>query len=71
LPLFERARTLLVPGGLLLYCDGYLVDPHSPLAALALEREDQPRVLERAGFVEVRLLHDEGDLVLYSAVNPE
>jgi SAM-dependent methyltransferase len=71
LPLFERARTLLVPGGLLLYCDGYLVDPHSPLAALALEREDQPRVLERAGFVEVRLLHDEGNLVLYSAVNPE
>jgi SAM-dependent methyltransferase len=71
LPLFERARTLLVPGGLLLYCDGYLVDPQSPLAALSLEREDQPRVLERAGFVEVRLLHDEGDLVLYSAVNPE
>jgi SAM-dependent methyltransferase len=70
LPLFQRARTLLVPGGLMLYCDGYLVDPQSPLAALSLERADQPRVLERAGFVDVRLLHDEGNLVLYSATNP-
>jgi SAM-dependent methyltransferase len=70
LPLFERARTRLVPGGLLLYCDGYLVDPDAPLAALALERADQPRVLERAGFVDVRLLHDEGNLALYSATNP-
>lgn len=70
LPLFERARTLIVPGGLLLYCDGYLVDPQSPLAALSLERADQPRVLERAGFVDVRLLHDEGGLALYSATNP-
>ena len=70
LPLFQRARTLLVPRGLMLYCDGYLVDPESPLAALSLERADQPRVLERAGFVDVRLLHDEGNLVLYSATNP-
>lgn len=69
LPLFQRARTLLVSGGLMLYCDGYLVDPQSPLAALSLERADQPRVLERAGFVDVRLLHDEGNLVLYSATN--
>lgn len=70
LPLFQRARTLLVPGGLLLYCDGYLVDPESPLAALSLERADQPRVLEQAGFGDVRLLHDEGNLVLYSASSP-
>ena len=70
LPLFQRARSVLVPGGLLLYCDGYLVDPQSPLAALSLERADQPRVLERAGFGDIRLLHDEGKLVLYSATNP-
>ncbi|HSN28071.1 MAG TPA: class I SAM-dependent methyltransferase [Kofleriaceae bacterium] len=70
LPLFERARTLLVPGGLMLYCDGYLVDPAAKLAALALERDDQPRVLERAGFVEVRRLHDEGNRALYIATNP-
>ncbi len=69
LPLFQRARTLLVPGGLMLYCDGYLIDPQSPLAALSLERADQPRALERAGFIDVRLLHDEGNLVLYSATN--
>ncbi|MBL8620979.1 MAG: class I SAM-dependent methyltransferase [Myxococcales bacterium] len=70
LPLFERARTLLVPGGLMLYCDGYLVDPTAPLAALTLTRADQPRTLERAGFVDVRLLHDEGNLALYRATNP-
>jgi len=70
LALFQRARTLLAPGGLLLYCDGYLVDPEAELAALSLAREDQPRVLERAGFVDVRLLHDEGKLVLYRATNP-
>ncbi|HEY4055501.1 MAG TPA: class I SAM-dependent methyltransferase [Kofleriaceae bacterium] len=67
LPLFERARTLLVPGGLLLYCDSYLVDPNAALAALSLERAEQPRVLERAGFVDVRLLHDEGNMALYRA----
>ena len=70
LGLFQRSRTLLVPGGLMLYCDGYLVDPQSPLAALSLDRAEQPRVLERAGFVDVCLLHDEGNLVLYRATNP-
>jgi SAM-dependent methyltransferase len=70
LPLFQRARTLLVPGGLMLYCDGYLVDPEGELAALVLERADQPLVLERAGFLDVRLLHDEGNLALYGATNP-
>jgi SAM-dependent methyltransferase len=70
LPLFQRARTLLVPGGVLLYCDGYLVDPEGKLAALALEPADQPRMLDRAGFVDVSLLHDEGNTALYSATNP-
>lgn len=70
LPLFQRARTLLAPGGAMLYCDGYLVDPAAPLAALTLERADQPRVLERAGFVDVRRLHDEGSMALYHATNP-
>lgn len=70
LPLLRRARTLLVPGGSMLYCDGYLVDPDGPLAALSLARDDQPRVLERAGFVDVRLLHDEGNVALYRATNP-
>ena len=56
-PLLERARTLLAPGGLLLYCDGYLHADHG-LPALAFERADQPRALERAGYVDVRLLHD-------------
>ncbi len=68
-PLFERARTLLVPGGLLLYCDGYL-HPETKLFALSFDRADQPRALERAGFIDVRMLHDEGNQALYAAVNP-
>jgi SAM-dependent methyltransferase len=68
-PLFERARTLLVPGGVMLYCDGYLF-PENKLPALSFAREDQPRALERAGFVDVACLHDEGNQALYSATNP-
>ena len=68
-PLFERARTLLRSGGLLLYCDGYL-HAEANLPALVFERAEQPRALERAGFVDVRLLHDEGNQALYSAANP-
>jgi SAM-dependent methyltransferase len=69
-PLFERARTLLAPGGTMLYCDSYL-HPETKLPALSFERADQPRALERAGFVDVRLLHDEGHQALYRATNPQ
>lgn len=68
-PLLARARTLLAPGGLLLYCDGYL-HPDTKLPALFFDRADQPRALERAGLVDVRLLHDEGNQALYAATNP-
>lgn len=70
IPLFERARTLLVPGGVMLYCDGYL-QQDSKLPGLVFSREEQPRVLERAGFVDVSRLHDEGYLALYCATNPD
>ena len=68
-PLLERARSLLLPGGVLLYSDGY-VNPGTTLPALSLARDDQPRALERAGFVDVVRLHDEGHQALYLAVNP-
>ena len=68
-PLLDRARTLLTPGGILLYCDGYL-HAATTLPALFFARTEQPQALEDAGFVDVRLLHDEGNQALYSAVNP-
>ncbi len=68
-PLFERARSLLVPGGQMLYSDGYL-HPETKLSALSFERAEQPRALECAGFVDVQLLHDEGNQALYCATNP-
>lgn len=68
-PLLERARSLLIDGGALLYCDGYL-HPENKLPALSLDRTEQPRALERAGFVDVVSLHDEGNIALYCAKNP-
>jgi SAM-dependent methyltransferase len=67
-PLLERARTLLAPGGLLLYCDGYL-HAETTLRALSFEREEQPLALARAGYVDVRCLHDEGNIALYCATD--
>jgi SAM-dependent methyltransferase len=67
-PLLARARSLLTPGGVLLYCDGYL-HPDAKLPALSFDRAEQPRALERAGFSDVNLLHDEGHHALYGAVN--
>lgn len=49
--LLERARTVLAPGGILLYADHYLT-PETTLRALHPSRADQPRALECAGFVE-------------------
>ncbi len=63
-PLLTRARTLLEPGGTLLYADHYL-DPDTKLRTLMLEREDQPRSLERAGFAGVELRYEEGSMALW------
>ena len=68
-PLLERARTLVTPGGLLLYADHYLT-PETKLPALAPARGDQPLALERAGYVEIQLRHEEGNMALWSGTNP-
>lgn len=64
-PLLERAHTLVAPGGVLLYADHYLT-PETKLPALAPARSDQPLALERAGFVDVQLLHEEGNMALWA-----
>jgi SAM-dependent methyltransferase len=65
-PLLERARTLLVPGGVLLYADHYLT-PETKLPALLPARDDQPLALERAGYVDVRRVYEEGSMALLAA----
>jgi SAM-dependent methyltransferase len=65
-PLLERARSLLVPGGLLLYCDGYLLET-TKYADLVMTRDEQPLALERAGFTAVQRLVDADGMALYSA----
>lgn len=68
-PLLERARTTLAPGGLLLYADHYLT-PTTKFPALAPARDDQPLAMQQAGFADVVLLHDEGNLALWRGTNP-
>ena len=67
-PLLERARTALVSGGVLLYADHYLT-PEAKLPALFPARADQPLALERAGFVDIQLRHEEGNMALWSAAS--
>lgn len=64
-PLLERARPLLTPGGMLLYADHYLT-PATSIPALFPERADQPLALQRAGFVDIQLHHEEGHMALWS-----
>ena len=68
-PLLERARTVVAPGGVLLYADHYLT-PETRLPALAPARADQPLALERAGFVDIELRHEEGNMALWCGTNP-
>jgi SAM-dependent methyltransferase len=68
-PLLERARAVVRPGGVLLYADHYLT-PETKLPALAPARADQPLALERAGFVGVELRHEEGNMALWCGTNP-
>jgi SAM-dependent methyltransferase len=67
-PLLERARTVVTPGGMLLYADHYLM-PDTKLPALLVAREDQPRALERAGFVDIELRYEEGTMGLWRGTN--
>jgi SAM-dependent methyltransferase len=64
-PLLAQARSVLVPGGLMLYCDSYASATSKP--NLMLPRDEQPRALEQAGFSTVRCVHDEGGMALYAA----
>ena len=37
---------------------------------LHVAQDDQPRLLQEEGFLAVTLLHDEGGMALYRAINP-
>ena len=68
-PLLERARTVVAPGGVVLYADHYLT-PETKLPALVAARADQPLALARAGFVDVELRYEEGSMALWCGTNP-
>jgi SAM-dependent methyltransferase len=67
-PLLERTRTVVAPGGVLLYADHYLT-PETKLPALVPARADQPLALERAGFADVQLRYEEGNMALWCGTN--
>jgi len=62
----SQAHALLPHGGLMLYCDHYAEAGSQKHPDLYLNREDQPRALETAGFTGVRRLLDKGGMALYS-----
>jgi len=66
-PLLRQVRSVLKPGGLLLYCDHYFEPGGGKNPLLYLERVEQPVAMSTAGFSRVRLLHDEGGMALYVA----
>lgn len=68
-PLLERARTVLAVGGVLLYADHYLT-PETKIPALAPARDEQPLALERAGYAEIELRYEEGNMALWCGTNP-
>ena len=68
-PLLERARTAVAPGGVLLYADHYLT-ADTKLPALSLARDEQPLALVRAGFIDVHLRYEESNMALWCGTNP-
>lgn len=68
IPILTRARSVLAPRGVLLYADHYLT-PDTTLPALFVTRDDQPRALEAAGFVDVELRYEEGAMALWCGTN--
>jgi SAM-dependent methyltransferase len=69
-PLLQRARTVIAPGGVVLYADHYLT-PETKLRALAPTREEQSLALEQAGFSDVRLVYEEGNMALWSGTSAD
>ena len=63
--LLTQIRAVMVPDGILLYCDHYAEGGEN--SDLMLNRDDQPLVLERAGFTDVRRLLEKGGMALYAA----
>jgi SAM-dependent methyltransferase len=63
--LLSQVIDILTPGGIFLYCDHYSEGGQNP--DLMLNREDQPRALEKAGFCDIRRLLDKGGMALYAA----
>jgi len=67
--LLRSIRSAIKPDGLLLFCDHYAEVGSSKNAELHPSREEQVHFLADAGFVDIRLLLDEGGMALYRALN--
>jgi SAM-dependent methyltransferase len=65
--LLRSIRTILRPGGLLLYCDTHNDGGYPEREALFLTTEEQDAALTSAGFGRTRLLLDENEMALWAA----
>jgi cyclopropane fatty-acyl-phospholipid synthase-like methyltransferase len=61
----RAAGEALRPNGLMLYCDHYAQEGSGKNNALYVSREEQPMMLQRAGFENIELLLEEGGMALY------
>ena len=67
---FRSARAATRAEGMFLYCDSYVMPGGTLDPQLHVAQDDQPRLLQEEGFLAVTLLHDEGGMALYRAINP-
>ena len=66
--LLAKMYRALAPGGLLLFCDHYWEHGSSKHPDLYFEKAELPIRLAEAGFSRLRLLLDEGGMLLYSGL---
>ena len=65
--LYQKIMSVIVPGGYFLMADHYATTENGKNPSLFLSRHEQRNALISAGFVDVVLVIDRGDMALYRA----
>ena len=65
--LYQQIMSIIVPGGYFLMADHYVTAENGRNPSLYFSRNEQRDTLINAGFVDVALVIDRGDMALYRA----
>ena len=71
LPWLTQAAGLVAPHRLFLFCDHHAEPGSAKNPDLLLTRDEQPLILRKAGFAQVSMLLDEGDMARYHAAKTD